>query len=325
MAAFDQRVAEVEPNLSAGARAEQARLRSFSGFLAASLRNCCEDLALLTLIVRTILFKLTFWGGLVAGFGYVFALVVERLHISWNIAVIFLPFFLLHLPVQVNPGYLVRLKLDHVNIPLYRFSQKAFLGLNLIGGLIPVAIALYQFAYSPELIRPAAIITAVVAIVTYSKVKVLPGEGVRIHLSSIVFICFLTAILSILLIPSTPERLDVSIAFSGGVLGCLIGADILHIKDLNIAQKGISMSMGGAGRWDGILLMGLLPLLMTEWLPGLFDAISVKWLIGGLVAVVVCYLLLLLVVFYMKWKCRVLDRRQVTQTTAHRKSNTFLQ
>lgn len=262
----------MEPNQIRYAQTKRVRVRQKSELGSKILRSCFSKFALAVLIGGALL--LTLLGGIFAVYAYLFTLVVERLHISWTVAVIFLPFFLFSLSLRGKSGYVTQLKLDHINIPLYRFSQKTVLGFNLIGGLIPVAIALYQIVYSPELMSPAAILTTVVAIMTYTKVKVRPSKGIYIPIPTMLLICLIAAILSYLLIPLTPERLDVSIAFAGAVLGCLIGADILHTRDLKIAQHEVSMSIGGAGRQDGIFLMGIWALLFTEWLPGLWGLLA---------------------------------------------------
>ncbi|MDH4154237.1 MAG: DUF1614 domain-containing protein, partial [Nitrospira sp.] len=41
-----------------------------------------------------------------------------------------------------------------------------------------------------------------------------------------------------------------------GVLGPLIGADLLHLRDIEKIATGIA-SIGGAGRFDGIVLSGI--------------------------------------------------------------------
>jgi uncharacterized membrane protein len=43
------------------------------------------------------------------------------------------------------------------------------------------------------------------------------------------------------------------VAFIAGVLGPLIGADILHLKDISKLGSGM-ISIGGAGTFDGIVL-----------------------------------------------------------------------
>jgi uncharacterized membrane protein len=52
------------------------------------------------------------------------------------------------------------------------------------------------------------------------------------------------------------------VAFAGGVLGTLIGADLLHLREIEQMTPGV-LSIGGAGVFDGIALCGLFALLLT--------------------------------------------------------------
>lgn len=53
-----------------------------------------------------------------------------------------------------------------------------------------------------------------------------------------------------------------SIAFAGGILGTLIGADTLHLREMETLSPG-HLSIGGAGVLDGIALCGLFALLLA--------------------------------------------------------------
>jgi uncharacterized membrane protein len=52
------------------------------------------------------------------------------------------------------------------------------------------------------------------------------------------------------------------IAFTAGVAGPLIGADLLHLKDLLRTPVGV-MSIGGAGTFDGIVFSAVLAALLA--------------------------------------------------------------
>jgi uncharacterized membrane protein len=69
----------------------------------------------------------------------------------------------------------------------------------------------------------------------------------------------LTAALSAILIAGVHAA---PVAFAGGVLGTLIGADLLHLKEIQAMTPGV-LSIGGAGVFDGIALCGLFALLLT--------------------------------------------------------------
>ena len=68
----------------------------------------------------------------------------------------------------------------------------------------------------------------------------------------------LTAVIASVLISGNPA----SVAFAGGILGTLIGADLLHLHEIEQMGAGV-VSIGGAGVFDGIALCGLLALLLT--------------------------------------------------------------
>jgi uncharacterized membrane protein len=52
------------------------------------------------------------------------------------------------------------------------------------------------------------------------------------------------------------------LAFAAGVLGPLIGADLLHLREVNKISTGVA-SIGGAGTFDGIVISGLIATLLA--------------------------------------------------------------
>lgn len=138
-------------------------------------------------------------------------------------------------------------------IPLRRIQSSTIIALNVGGGLIPVVLAIYQFTQASPL--EIIIVTAIVSIISYLSAKVVPGIGIQMN----PLVAPLTAAISAMLI-SAPHAAPV--AFAGGVLGTLIGADIFHLKDIQAMSSGV-LSIGGAGVFDGIALCGLLALLLT--------------------------------------------------------------
>lgn len=138
-------------------------------------------------------------------------------------------------------------------IPLTKMRQQTIVAVNVGGGLIPVALAIYQFFR----IDPAQIllVTGVVTAVSFFAAHVVPGIGIQMNplLSPI------TAALSAFLIAGEGAA---PLAFAGGVLGTVIGADLLHLKEIQERCPGI-LSIGGAGVFDGIALCGLFALLLS--------------------------------------------------------------
>jgi uncharacterized membrane protein len=60
------------------------------------------------------------------------------------------------------------------------------------------------------------------------------------------------ALLALLLAPGHAAP----VAFIAGIAGPLIGADLLHLRDISKMASGIA-SIGGAGTFDGIVLSGI--------------------------------------------------------------------
>jgi uncharacterized membrane protein len=139
-------------------------------------------------------------------------------------------------------------------IPVQKIRQSTVVALNLGGGLIPLVLAIYQFGRSsPFLIL---IVTAIVTVVSYYGARIVPGIGIQMN----PLLAPIAAALSALIIAPSAEAAP--IAFAGGVLGTLIGADLLHLKEIQEMTPGV-LSIGGAGVFDGIALCGLFALLLT--------------------------------------------------------------
>ena len=141
-------------------------------------------------------------------------------------------------------------------IPLRRIEQKTIVALNVGGGLIPTILAIYQFTrVSPLLIL---VVATVVTIVSYYSAQIVPGIGIQMN----ALIAPLTAAMTSVLLTVGSNVPAAPIAFAGGVLGTLIGADLLHLPEIERMTPGI-LSIGGAGVFDGIALCGLLAVLLA--------------------------------------------------------------
>jgi len=138
-------------------------------------------------------------------------------------------------------------------IPLRQIKQQTIVALNVGGGLIPVLLAIYEIARSNA--GAILVVTAIVTLISYFSAQVVPGIGIQMN----PLIAPLTAALSAMSIAGYHAA---PIAFAGGVLGTLIGADLLHLGEIGRMTPGV-LSIGGAGVFDGIALCGLFALLLT--------------------------------------------------------------
>lgn len=128
------------------------------------------------------------------------------------------------------------------------------LAVNVGGCLVPCAIAIYEFFRVVALGATATVIMGVITIfnvgLSYRLARPIPGVGIGLP----ALIPSLSAALpSIILIPNFAPP----VAFVAGVLGPLIGADLLHLRDVRYLSTGMA-SIGGAGTFDGIVLSGLM-------------------------------------------------------------------
>jgi len=151
--------------------------------------------------------------------------------------------------------------LEQFVVPM-RERSVTVIAVNVGGCVVPTGLAIYQLVrlagIDPGLVGLTALSVAVNVGLCYHFAK--PVEGQGIAMAPIVPAGAAVACALIL----TPEWAP-PVAFVAGVLGPLIGADLLHLDD--IASLGTGMaSIGGAGTFDGIVISGLAAVLLT---PGL--------------------------------------------------------
>jgi len=142
-------------------------------------------------------------------------------------------------------------------VPRLEYGQTTTtLAINVGGALIPTAVSVYLLARSAaSIILLGLLAVLVVAIVTHAVARPVKGVGV----TTPVFISpIAAAIIAVILSPAHP----VTIAYVGGVLGTLIGADLSNLR--KIPDLGAPMaSIGGAGTFDGVFLSGIIAVLLA--------------------------------------------------------------
>jgi len=133
------------------------------------------------------------------------------------------------------------------------------LAVNLGGCIIPCIIAFYQvdlLAKQGAYVLWMCLLAVVINIVVCQRMAK-PIKNLGIALPSL--IPSLVAVVSALLL--APQNAP-SVAFVSGVLGPLVGADLLHLKEIKELKSGIA-SIGGAGTFDGIVISGILATLLA--------------------------------------------------------------
>ncbi len=149
---------------------------------------------------------------------------------------------------SVDSTEYIRGRFNYLGLP--EVSGKQIVAINVGGAVIPLLICLYLLRRAP-LIK-TAVATLISSLVIYRLAQPVPMVGIAVP----IFIPPLIAsTLAILLSPRNPTP----VAYISGVLGVLIGADLMNLGHLS--TSGV-MSIGGAGVFDGIFLVGIISALL---------------------------------------------------------------
>lgn len=135
------------------------------------------------------------------------------------------------------------------------FTGKITVTVNVGGAVVPVAFSLYLIAHNP--LNPLQIATAVaaVAIIARTISRPIPGIGIGIPM-------LIAPIAAALIATILDPQQRAPLAYIGGTLGVLIGADLSRLQD--IRKLGVPIaSIGGAGSFDGVFITGLLAVLLA--------------------------------------------------------------
>jgi uncharacterized membrane protein len=143
----------------------------------------------------------------------------------------------------------------HYVVPEVRNWPGTIIAVNVGGAIIPGALSLYLLVRNRLWVR-APIAIAIVAAVCHRLAQQVPGLGIALP----VFIPPLTAA-AVALVLSWRDA--PALAYIGGSIGCLVGADLLNLG--RVAGLGAPVaSIGGAGTFDGIFLTGVLAVLLAS-------------------------------------------------------------
>ncbi|MCR3883594.1 DUF1614 domain-containing protein [Methanotrichaceae archaeon M04Ac] len=173
-----------------------------------------------------------------------------------------LPLFTVESKVPVVKDSLVKSFGIVYRVPVVKtVKNETTVAVNVGGALIPIFVSAYLLITYPSFASTALAGTFIVALVAFSVARPIRGLGIATPL----FIPPLAAALSAVLLTTAfcpiPECRFVT-AYVGGVLGTLIGADILNLR--RICDLGAPVaSIGGAGTFDGIFLTGAIAVLIV--------------------------------------------------------------
>ena len=133
------------------------------------------------------------------------------------------------------------------------------IAVNVGGAVIPGLTSLYLLAKN-RLWLQGVLAVACVAAVCHALARPIPGLGIALP----IFVPAAAAAIVALLIS---RRQAAPLAYIGGSLGTLVGADLLNFGKLQGLGAPIA-SIGGAGTFDGIFVTGVVAVLLASLGPG---------------------------------------------------------
>jgi uncharacterized membrane protein len=139
-------------------------------------------------------------------------------------------------------------------VPLVAQWPGTVLAVNIGGAVIPTLMSAYLVIRYQLWLRAALAVIAI-AFVIHSMATPVHGLGIAVPVFAPVVA---TAILAFIL----SREYAPPLAYIGGSMGTLIGADLLNLDKINGLGAPVA-SIGGAGTFDGIFLTGILAVLLA--------------------------------------------------------------
>ncbi|MCW2275655.1 DUF1614 domain-containing protein [Rhodoblastus acidophilus] len=154
----------------------------------------------------------------------------------------------------VQPGEITYFGMRYI-VPEVVNEPGMILAINVGGGLIPTLLSLYLIVQRKFFGR-ALIATAIITVICHMLAEPVRGVGIALPI-------FVPPIAAALVAAIVSWEEIAPLAYVGGSLGVLLGADILNLG-LFPALGAPVASIGGAGTFDGIFVTGLLAVLLAS-------------------------------------------------------------
>src|SRR6266478_5892565 len=162
-------------------------------------------------------------------------------------------FILMLVLLPILFGELMATSLGRLWPGMRRERHETIIAVNFGGCIVPTGLALYELLYLAAAGAPTLLALLVAGgvniAVCYFAARPVPGVGI---LLPGLLPAAVAALLALLFAPGEAAP----VAYIAGVAGPLIGADLLHLKEIEQSAVGIA-SIGGAGTFDGIVLSGI--------------------------------------------------------------------
>lgn len=128
---------------------------------------------------------------------------------------------------------------------------------NVGGAIVPMCVSAWLLGQAS--LFDIGVTTLAVTAAVHAVARVVPGKGISMP----VFVGpAVAAALAVWLASDGSAGEPAAVAYAGGSIGTLLGADILNLRRIYQVGPGIA-SIGGAGVFDGIFLVGLVAALLA--------------------------------------------------------------
>ena len=165
-----------------------------------------------------------------------------------------------NIPVTVLPGAPVRsgqivdfFGMRYI-VPVVAQWPGTVIAVNIGGAVIPTLMSAY-LVLRYQLWLKATIATAAIAFIMHTMATPVPGIGIAVPV-------FAPVVTTAILAFNLSREYAAPLAYVGGSMGTLIGADLLNLDKISGLGAPVA-SIGGAGTFDGIFLTGILAVLLA--------------------------------------------------------------
>jgi uncharacterized membrane protein len=155
----------------------------------------------------------------------------------------------------------------HYVVPVVADWPGTVIAVNVGGALTPGLVSLYLLVKT-RLFVQGALVVACVAFVCHLLAHPIRGVGIALPV-------FVPAVAAAVISLLVSRRNAAPLAYIGGSLGTLLGADLLNLDKLNGLGAPVA-SIGGAGTFDGVFLTGVLAVLLASLTTGFDEPRPVK-------------------------------------------------
>lgn len=144
-------------------------------------------------------------------------------------------------------------------VPALTNSPEVILAVNVGGAVIPTLLSIYLLSKN-GLWGRGLIATAIIAAVCHALAQPIRGVGIGLPI-------FVAPVAAAVVAAMISWRHAAPLAYAGGSLGVLIGADLLNLDQLQGLGAPV-LSIGGAGTFDGIFVTGMMAVLLAGFTGG---------------------------------------------------------